>query len=62
MSETMPCSAQKSSISWVSAMPPMSEPAMLRRLKIRLKTLGDGCGVAGAPTRRSVPSRFSRLR
>jgi hypothetical protein len=28
MSETMPFSAQKSSISCVSAMPPISDPAM----------------------------------
>ena len=26
MSAVIPCSAQKSSISWVSRMPPMSEP------------------------------------
>jgi len=28
------CFAQKSSISWVSGMPPMAEPAKLRRGKI----------------------------
>ena len=59
MSETMPCSAQKSSISCVSAMPPISEPAMLRRLKIRPNGCGDGCGFSGAPTSVSVPSRLS---
>ena len=61
MSEVMPCSAQKSSISWVSRMPPMSEPASRRRPKIRLNT-ATGSGVSGAPTRVMVPSRFSRPR
>ncbi len=37
-SEVMLCLPQKSSISWVSAMPPMSEPERLRRPKIRPKT------------------------
>ena len=32
MSAPRPCSAQKSSISWVSRMPPIIEPAMLRRM------------------------------
>ena len=34
MSEAILCFAQKSSISWVSGMPPMAEPAKLRRGKI----------------------------
>jgi hypothetical protein len=60
MSATMPCSAQKSSISWVSAMPPISEPAIDLRPKIRPITLGAGMRLAGAPTRQRVPSRLSR--
>src|ERR1051325_4021578 len=36
MSQVMPRSAQKSSISWVSAMPPISEPARRCRQRIRL--------------------------
>ena len=59
MSAVMPCWAQKSSISCVSGMPPISEPARLRRFMIRLNTLGEGCGVAGAPTSAIVPSRRS---
>lgn len=62
MSDTMPCSAQKSSISCVSAMPPISEPARRRRLKIRLNTFGDGWSCSGAPTSVIVPSRLSRFR
>ncbi len=42
MSATIPLAAQKSSISWVSAMPPIIQPAMLRRLETRLKMLGEG--------------------
>ena len=34
-SAVMLCLPQKSSISWVSAMPPMSDPERLRRPKIR---------------------------
>ena len=40
-SETMPWVPQKSSISCVSARPPMSDPAMLRRWKIRPIGFGD---------------------
>jgi RNA polymerase sigma-70 factor (ECF subfamily) len=32
ISETIPCSAQKSSISWVSAKPPIPDPARLYRI------------------------------
>ena len=57
----MPCSAQKSSISWVSRMPPMGEPAKERRLTISEKTRTDS-GFAGAPTLTMVPSTASRHR
>src|ERR1700761_3880378 len=42
ISEVIPCSPQKSNISCVSAIPPISDPASRRRLKIRLNTCGDG--------------------
>ncbi len=42
-------------------MPPIIEPAIARRFMIRLKTSGDLCGVAGAPTSVMVPSRFSKV-
>jgi hypothetical protein len=48
MSETMLCLPQKSSISWVSGTPPMSEPARFLRGKMRLKTWA-GCGVRRNP-------------
>ena len=35
ISGVTPCSAQKSSISWVSAMPPIIEPDRLRRMPIK---------------------------
>jgi hypothetical protein len=38
ISETMPRSAQKSSISWVSAMPPISEPAIDRRPSFKISS------------------------
>jgi len=47
MSEVMSCLPQKSSISCVSRMPPMSEPAICGRLKMRLLTFGEGCGCSG---------------
>ncbi|MNN75059.1 hypothetical protein D3C81_1913260 [compost metagenome] len=62
MSATIPRSAQKSSISWVSGMLPIIEPANVRRLVMRLNTPGDGCGVAGAPTSTIAPSRLRRTR
>ncbi|MBU6123169.1 delta-60 repeat domain-containing protein [Hymenobacter sp. PAMC29290] len=60
MSDMMLCSAQKSSISCVSAMPPMSEPAMRRRLLMRLKAWMCGASV-GTPSKIMVPSRRSRF-
>ena len=55
----MPCSAQKSSISWVSAMPPISEPAMLRRLKIRAEHVGRRMRLGRRADQDIVPSRLS---
>src|SRR5262245_17712553 len=55
----MLCSPQKSSISWVSAMPPMGDPERLRRPKRRLKA-DTARGFSGAPTRVRVPSRANR--
>ena len=60
-SAVMLCAPQKSSISWVSAMPPMAEPARLRHPMIRPKAETPR-GFAGAPTRVMLPSRRSRLR
>ena len=45
--------------SWVSRMPPMLDPASLRRFVRRPKT-ATGSGCSGAPTNVSVPSRFNR--
>lgn len=59
MSEAMPCAPQKSSISCVSAMPPISEPAKLRRFQMTLK-VDTGSGFSGAPTCTSVPSRLTQ--
>ena len=41
------CSAQKSSISWVSAMPPIIEPERLRRLPTTSGEAGTAIGVLG---------------
>ena len=43
ISEVIPCSAQKSSISWVSRMPPITEPASRRRPKMQIER-SDGSG------------------
>ena len=51
----------KSSISCVSAMPPMGEPERLSRLDIRLKA-GTERGLSGAPTTVMLPSRRSSRR
>lgn len=40
-------------------MPPIIEPARLRRFMIKANTSGASCGVAGAPTSVIVPSRLS---
>src|SRR5712675_3302651 len=61
MSEVIPFSAQKSSISCVSRIPPMAEPARLRRFIIKLK-LEIGDGFSGAPTSVMVPSSFNNRR
>ena len=45
-SAVMLCWPQKSSISWVSGMPPMGDPEKLRRLKISPKT-ETGSGFVG---------------
>ena len=51
MSEVMPCSAQKSSISWVSAMPPISEPAMAAALEDQVeRRRARDADAAGTPT------------
>jgi hypothetical protein len=52
-SQAMPCSAQKSSISCVSGMPPMLELANERRLVNEDRCSGSGS--AGAPTLTIVP-------
>ena len=61
VSGAMPCSAQKSSISCVSAMPPMVDPANERRLLNRVNT-ATGSGSGGAPTLTRVPLRRSSRR
>ncbi|SHV17899.1 Uncharacterised protein [Mycobacteroides abscessus subsp. abscessus] len=55
ISEPMPCFAQKSSISWVSGIPPINEPEMLRRLVSSGKP-GTSIGFSGRPSSTSVPS------
>ncbi len=60
MSAVTLCSPQKSSISWVSRMPPIIEPEIFLRANSKPKT-SRGNGSAGAPTNPGVPSRFSRL-
>ena len=54
------CSAQKSSISWVSAMPPIIEPERLRRCDTS-GTTGTVIGCSGMPSSTRVPSVSSRL-
>jgi hypothetical protein len=54
-SETIFFSAQKSSISCVSAMPPMSEPARLLRPGMSEKAW-TGVGAGGTPSSTMVPS------
>jgi len=44
----------------VSAMPPIREPVIDRRLKIGAERSGVGCGFPGTPTRIVVPLRFRR--
>ena len=61
ISGSMLCSAQKSSISWVSVRPPVEEPAKERRLPNRENT-ATGSGSEGAPTLTRVPSRRSSRR
>ena len=60
-SGAMLCSPQKSSISCVSAMLPMLDPANERRLLNSVNTL-TGSGSGGAPTLTRVPSRRSSLK
>jgi hypothetical protein len=60
-SEVMPCTPQKSSISCVSASPPINEPASLRR-PISSANADTASGFSGAPTSVKVPSLVSRLR
>jgi hypothetical protein len=57
-SAPMPCWAQKSSISCVSAIPPIIEPAYVRRPPISDNTCRLS-GSAGAPTLTSAPSTAS---
>ena len=54
------CLPQKSSISWVSLIPPMRDPEILLRPKIRAKA-ATASGFSGAPTRVMFPSRPSML-
>ena len=55
-SAVMLCLLQKSSISCVSAIPPISEPERLRRLNTRPKP-ATARGFGGAPTSVILPSR-----
>ncbi len=59
-SAVMLCLPQKSSISCVSAIPPISEPERLRRLNTRPKP-ATARGFGGAPTSVILPSRRSEL-
>jgi len=61
MCETMPCSAQKSSISCISAMQPVREPASEWQPKINAPPWIVG-GICGSPTRTIMPSRLSICR
>ena len=56
-----PCSAQKSSISCVSGMPPIAEPPTARFHQMRLKPVKPGIGVS-APTITIRPERPSSCR
>lgn len=47
ISDSILCVAQKSSISWVSRMPPIADPAMRRRYRISGKG-SSGVGLSGA--------------
>jgi hypothetical protein len=47
--------------SWVSRMPPINEPARLRRPEMSANA-GTDSGSAGAPTLTMAPSSFRRLR
>lgn len=60
-SAVMPWRPQTSSISWVSAMPPMFEPDTLRLPKISAKD-DSASGLGGAPTSVRLPSSRSRFR
>ena len=61
ISEVMLCSPQKSSISCVSLIPPINEPASWRRRKISGKA-ATGAGSGGAPTSVKVPSPFQQFK
>ena len=61
ISHVIPRSAQKSSISCVSAIPPINEPTRLRRRRTRGITL-IASGSAGMPTKVNAPSRFNSFR
>ena len=56
ITDAMPWSAQKSSISCVSRMPPMFDPASERRAPVSENTR-NCCGFSGSPTKTSAPSR-----
>lgn len=60
-SAVMLCLPQKSSISWVSRIPPMSKPERLCRPNKRAKA-DTASGLSRAVTRERLPSRRSRLR
>ncbi|COW83904.1 Uncharacterised protein [Mycobacterium tuberculosis] len=49
------------SISWVSAIPPMLDPARLRRMSASANA-GTAMGCSGIPSSTSVPSTSSRFR
>ena len=61
ISGVMPFSAQKSSISWVSGMPPIIEPDRLRRMPASGMG-GTSMACSGMPSSTRVPSTLSSFR
>ena len=63
ISDTMPCSPQKSSISWVSRRPPIAEPASLPTSKQQVEC-GNRCGLGGRADQghRAIPLQQLEVR
>ena len=57
----MPCSAQKSSISWVPLIPPMFEPARILSPPMSEPRWSDWA-LSGSPTLTNAPDGLSRRR